>query len=578
MFVMASTATRAQLLQERKDVEVFGRAAAERRAPGALAPDSPAGQTTSAYSQTLTFQNGRELHGTFRARTSDEIFWQRPDASEVLCFPRGEVHAEPVVRLVPNELDEPAPQTRAIKSHSPSQQPPLEPLDLLVFKNGDELSGRMLSATLGGPLRWRTTHGQDVDFQTERIAGVRVGNVVAARETRANAASETMVELRTGERVRGKLLALDGRQLRLEHSLLGTVVLDRTQLWRLYPDAQLGPIDGGRSPGGWRWASPRLQEPAEEALPADGGRWIYIDGTYARRGTPANANMPISKAPGWQHAVDPRLERFEVRLEIAADAQNATGRTYVALLGSGMALCIISNPFEMRWAVAHLKDQSECKWHDVSLSKLRNSGLPRALRLCVDLKTGSCDLLVNGELAARLCTNESERLEKSAYSVRLEPYNASPIFSDLWIGPWNGELPSAARQSASSTLPNGDVMADAPKEWREGTWRFAGDFADFEIPTDKLLIVDFGGAMQPKQTAGRLRLIDGSSLDADAFQWDGHGLTAHCASLGNVRVEASAVSELLFDPAIPRPPLPLGETKTTGQIIARPDGMLQARQ
>jgi hypothetical protein len=288
--------------------------------------------------------------------------------------------------------------------------------------------------------------------------------------------------------------------------------------------------------------------------------------------------MPISKAPGWQHSIDPRLERFEVRLEIAADAQSPTGRTYVALLGSGMALCITSNPFDIQWAVAHSNDQSECKWHHVSLDKLRNSGVPRALRLCVDMKTGSCDLLINGELTARLCTNESERLEKTAYSVRLEPYNASPIFSNLWIGPWNGELPSAAKHTASSTLPNGDVMADAPKEWREGTWGFAGDFAGFEIPTDKLLIVDFGGTMQPKQTAGRVRLIDGSSLDVDAIQWDDQGLTAHSASLGNVRMEASAVSELLFDPAIPRPPVPLGEPKAAGQNISQPGGMLQARQ
>ena len=43
------------------------------------------------YSQTLVFRDGRELRGELVEMNQDAVVWQRPDASEALCFPRGEV-------------------------------------------------------------------------------------------------------------------------------------------------------------------------------------------------------------------------------------------------------------------------------------------------------------------------------------------------------------------------------------------------------------------------------------------------------------------------------------------------------
>lgn len=568
VLLVAAAGGQAQL-DEPKDLEILGRAAAQQRAVGSLERTATTAAKPDAYPQTLTFRDGHELHGLFLYHADDEIFWHRADASEVLRFPRSEVVSRLMVRLVPNELDGPRVQPRRPKSRRALEKSAAP--DLLIFKDGDELAGQMLASTTSGPLRWRTAYGQEVDFQIEHIAGIRVGNRATTNEPRSDVESEAMVELRTGERLRGKLLALDEKQLRLELAQIGPVTVDRAQVWRLYPHAQLGAIDGGSS-ADWKWTGEESRKSADEVPGAEAGHRIHLDGIYAQRSSPQPSSTPISKVPGWQHSIDPRLERFEVRFEIARDEQRLSGQPYATLLGSGMALCFISDPSEIEWAVARPAGNAEVKWHRISLEKLDRPNAPRTLRLCVDTKKGSCDLFINGESVAHIGRDESERLEKMAYAIRLQPNHASPIFSNIWIGPWSGELPTSTEPPALTSLRNGDVIPGTPSGWRAGKWQFAGDLSDLEVPAEKVLIVDFGGTMQARPAAGRVRLGDGSSLDVDTFQWDGHTLTAQSAALGPVQVEAGALSELIFHPAPLQPPPPAKMRKTARQEALRPAG------
>ena len=57
-----------------------------------------------------------------------------------------------------------------------------------------------------------------MEFQPGRIAGIRLAGAVRAAEPKA-AVSAATIELRSGERLRGRLLALDENHLQLEHSL-----------------------------------------------------------------------------------------------------------------------------------------------------------------------------------------------------------------------------------------------------------------------------------------------------------------------------------------------------------------------
>ncbi|MEI9892629.1 MAG: hypothetical protein WDN28_01585 [Chthoniobacter sp.] len=168
------------------------------------------------------------------------------------------------------------------------------PVDTLVFKNADELSGKALSASLAGPVRWRTVSGQEVEFQPGRIAGLRLAGAVPAADPKVMNATAT-VELRSGERVRGKLVAFDEKHVQLEHPQLGSIGLERSQLWHLFPHPGLQAFDGGRAPGGWTWKGSAEKTGDEQNSAADSEHAIYLDGTYVTRSRdiPATSTCPI---------------------------------------------------------------------------------------------------------------------------------------------------------------------------------------------------------------------------------------------------------------------------------------------
>ena len=278
--------------------------------------------------------------------------------------------------------------------------------DLLVFKNGDELPGKALSATLQGPVRWRTTHGQELEFQPGRVAGVRLSGIDGDHAARA-AEAAAMVELRTGERLRGKLLTLDEKQVRLEHAQLGVIALDPRQVWHLFPNAQRGPIDGGRGPGGWKWASPESPWPSEEPPNADGRHWVYLDGTYLLRGAGTTPNIPTSTLPGWQHPVEPGLDRFEVRLEMASAGRFPASCALTLFGHSGIALCAIVSYRDLAVTVVDTGERSVNKWRQFPLSRIQNANGARGFSLLTARSpfsfrtSGSARGTANGHCARR---------------------------------------------------------------------------------------------------------------------------------------------------------------------------------
>ncbi|MEP6670576.1 MAG: hypothetical protein ABJF10_15555 [Chthoniobacter sp.] len=564
------------------EVNFFGNEAAQQRASGESAVP-PARQAEGGYAQTLVFPDGRELHGKMIASEGEYILWQRPDASETLRFAGDAVGHMPMSEVLRNlGSDSPTPsfgQLNRIKM-IPARPTADSSEDILVFKNGDELPGKALAATLRGPVRWRTADGQEVEFQPGRIAGLRLGGVEKGRATGAGEPT-AMVELRTGERLRGKLVAFDEKQVCLKHTRLGTITLERSRVGRLFPDARLGAIDGGRVPAGWGWATPELPEPSKEPPVADGAHWVYLDGTYLFHGQAPSFSIPTSTLPGWQHAIDPGLERFELRFELGSAGRFPASCALTLFGRGGIMLCTIVSNRALAVAVMDPPERPQCKWRQIPLNKLQNASGPRLLRFFVDTKAGTCDIVLNGVLVARLGKDERERLVPDEYFVRLQANTntGSLLFSNIWIGPWSGDLPHpAAGDGTSTALRNGDALAGAPKEWREGKWILESELGPLEISTEKVLLVDFGGTALAERAAGRIRLADGSSINVDAFQWDGRELAAHSPALGNVQLYAATVAEIIFDPVPSHTTMVEEPPKLAGKNTATPDAGREVRK
>ncbi len=200
--------------------------------------------------------------------------------------------------------------------------------------------------------------------------------------------------------------------------------------------------------------------------------------------------------------------------------------------------------------------------------KLTNLNTRRAIRLFVDSRTGTSDLFVNGVLIAHIGQDAGERLKPEEYTIHFQPYpmNTGPcVLSNLWVGPWAGDLPRAGSPAdATTALNNGDAAPGLPKGMHDGKLAMEGDLGAFDIPLEKVQEVDFGGAMLPEQAAGRLRLADGTAVNVGEFHWDGLTLRAHSATLGDLRLPAGTVEDLIYDPSPVHPPM-YPDPKTVAQ-------------
>jgi hypothetical protein len=424
---------------------------------------------------------------------------------------------------------------------------PIPSSDTLVFKNGDELPGALLAAAKGEALRWKMAGGQEVEFQPRRLAGVRLAQSGSA----AAPGPTATLELRSGERMRGEFAALDSQNLQLRHAHLGTLTFPRNQLALFYPNPRAEIYDGARDPAAWL-KGPNKKKPSDASARA----WLYFDGTYVLRQESPNGSYDSDDMNGLQREVSAALDRFEVRGE-GAFITNSWGNFGIQISGKkGVAMQAMFSPEEVQ-----LLGGGENNWRNVPIrEKIPEATTRLAVRLFVDAKAGRLDVFVNGVPITRSGQNAKAIIAalQGARTVRFIAYanGGSPlVFSNLWIGPWTGELPRFGADAGGVTaLANGDATAGAPKELRDGKLSLETEIGPLDLPADKVLAIDFGGAPQPERAAARLRMTDGSVINLDAFRWQNRELVAHSATLGDLRLAAAVVSELVFDPAPPRPP------------------------
>ncbi len=424
--------------------------------------------------------------------------------------------------------------------------------DALIFKNGDELRGTLRAAMAGGAVRWKMAGGREIELQSTRLAGVRfAGRGEPLKEGRPAAT----VELRNGDRLRGEFVGLDEKQLQFQHAQFGTVQLAREWLWCLFPNSHFAVSDGGGDAAAWIEGR---RGNGESPAKAEAAPWTVLDGHYIQRGQRNNSgsddarslNVPLKEIP----------ERFEVRAE-ATDV-NGNPPSFGLTLGTKdgkTSLQVSFNYFNLSLYMNSPKSRGRNSYKNVSIrDKVPDASSRLALRAFVDRKAGTADLFLNGALVARVGQQASERLpgigEVASFSAGQQEEGLS-ILSNLWMGPWNGELPRLGDGvPANTALTNGDAAPGVPEKWQDGTFLMETAAGPLALPLEKVQAIEFGGAMTPEKAPGRVRLADGCTLNVGTFRWDGTEFTAHSETLGELRLPAVLVSELIFNPSPVRPP------------------------
>jgi hypothetical protein len=163
------------------------------------------------------------------------------------------------------------------------------PPDLLVFKDGDELEGALLAAASGERLRWRTADGQEVDFDTGRLAGVRFPTA----EKPAPAAGSAVVELSNGDLFSGAFGALDERALKIIQPRLGAISIERSKVRKLYSEQAFPVFDGAFAAAAMGAAITKTGD-ADSSSSFPEARWIYLDGAFIPRGDTDSTVQSVS--------------------------------------------------------------------------------------------------------------------------------------------------------------------------------------------------------------------------------------------------------------------------------------------
>lgn len=446
-------------------------------------------------------------------------------------------------------------QTITFTEDATSARPALE---TLVFKNGDELPGQALAAGPAEPIRWKTMAGQEVDIQSARVAGLRFG------PSRSFTNVSPIVELRSGERLYGKVPAMNGGHLQLQSEHFGMLPLDGSQLWRLYPQSRFSMIDGGCNSNAWMKNVARAEGEPHEVKTGRPDSWVSLDGIYVHD-SGSRVVAFDEQAPGLEREIGTSPDRIEARLDAAYPGDRSFDFTFrLSNPEGGPSLEMRMSERTLQLGVLAPSTQARPKWHEISLeNKLPTKAQHLTLRLFVDFGAGACDVFVNGSSVAHFGEEPGERLPKAKYSVQIQPapnLGAPDVFSNIWIGPWNGELPKKEDDAHPSVaLINGDVVRGTPRELRDGTLIIDSELGELKIPVEKIVSVDFGTTRSGDHAAGRVRLHGGDILHLDDFHWDGRELIGRSPLAGSIRLKREEIAELVFDPA-PLPPRPTSET------------------
>ena len=349
----------------------------------------------------------------------------------------------------------------------------------VIFGNGDELPGSVLSAASGQPLRWQSGT-QVLEIAPKMVAGIAFHPPPREfpRDDRA-----AFVELSNGDRVHAALTDLDADMLRLEHPLLGPVEFARGVVRTLYPRAAFSPLafaSIGAPLGEGADPTPVADADAPIRLPAS----VTLDERYLVFSRPSI----FEDLPSLRRTLPPELTRYELHWTATAILRRAPSFS-VGLGSASHAEGLRLNFYYNRLTVyPTLNGQISGK------PKMRKTLRPplgpnpaNKLRLLVDVAAGKSMIYLNGELLGTV----SDELGKhppglgETVEIRLDPFSAQ-LGSELWIGPWDGERLVAGRDRSPRTLfANDDLIEATPVAWREGNFQIDTENGPLDIDSEK---------------------------------------------------------------------------------------------
>ena len=452
-----------------------------------------------------------------------------------------------------------------------------KPVDVLLFKNGDQLRGLLESAASGQKLRWRAAPGTPpVEMETARVSGV----VIAPRGDRPPVKSGVLARCRNGDFVAGDLGSLDKEHLILQSAAAGRVAIPRERLQALYfsTEGKLPVLNGAWEHEIWEAGLDlnRANIEARKKKAAEGkpgpSLWSYFDGAFAvKRATATRSNAYNNGNFNLGRIVDGLPQRVDFSFDVIGKKNQVFFSAYLFSEPEQSGYMMQIHPAGLfiydtggQQRGRGMVQQQQLQFGD----KVKADAPQHRIRVLADRPSGRVTIVVDGVVVGNFGPKPGAPPRNLGRGLGLMPQqNMACTFANLWIAPWNGQLPETAPAAAgppdSVLLANGDEAQGTIGTATPEVLQLESEVGLLDLPVKRLTTVEFAAQATEAASGVRFRLADRSVFTATAYRIENASVVFQTAVAGEVTIPLGAVQEIVFAPPTVNPPVKADEKPGT---------------
>ncbi len=458
-----------------------------------------------------------------------------------------------------------------------------QPLDVLLFKNGDQLRGALGASPSGQKLRWQTSPAATpVELDVARLAGVQL----APRGERPAGKTGVLARCRNGDLVAGNFVALDQEQVALDSGAAGRLTLPRDRVQALYfsHEGKLPVLDGAAEHEVWEKGlnlNPNQAGAAKQPKPAapPPSRWSYFDGVFAVKRAAARGRENNDGTVALGRIVEGMPARVEFSFEVAGKANQVFVTAQLFSEPNNLGYMMQLHPGGLFIYDTGAQQRRGGQQQQVQIQfgdKVKADATRYRIRILADRPTGRMTVLLNDTVVGSFGPKAGAAPRNLGTGLALMPQqNMACTFSHLWVAPWNGQLPGTGPAPAAAAdsvlLANGDETQGTVGRGTPEMVQMESEVGPLEVPVSRLTMVEFGKRAMENQEGVRLRLTDRSVITVSAYRIENDMLIAQSAMLGEIQVPLAAVQEIVFG----RLAQPKGEAKPASPVRALPGAIIK---
>ena len=471
--------------------------------------------------------------------------------------------------------------------------------DTLIFRNGDELRGTLISANHDQRVKWKPVKGtQTAEFTVNRIAGILLAN----RAKPAAMAPTVAVRFRNGDWLPGELLHLDRQQLHFRSPIADNLQLDRTGIRALYfgQNSEVPVWDGASERQSWMKTSGAEMYGGRQRAEEDTARrnpWRYLDGAFNLPRNISRDGSGNGSGPNIGRTFDTLPDKVELSFDLSTP-KGPAGYSFQLFNDENRPGLMVQGG----WDSAYIYDMSPRKQGGAFFNqpqqiefgdKVGDEGNRRTFRFLTDRRTGRLVMIVNGIPVGGFGQKSGKESPKPGKGIAItpQPMNSSVTVSNLWVGPWSGDAPEiskgggrANRHGGANIInevnqavtpadkkdgaadkpatPAADLLALANGDETSGTLDSASatelhlqcDAGKLDIPVNRALMAEFAGAPQPPAAGIRLHLAGKGTITVDSLQVADGKVICHSPAAGDLVFATASLAEIVFQPRSVSPP------------------------